>query len=126
MPSDLTDLSGTDWPSFTALSENEFAALELARAIGISVPLTEREFSALSKPEQGAILKLTAENGAVGCDTFDAELADLYLGLFEAAEPGCVLPSYFLHLGEVDSNLRAKIAVIYRTAIALAKIPSCD
>ena len=87
---------------------------------------TTREFNALSEVQQKAILALAGHNGAPEGATFDEDLADISLGLFEPSDPGCVLPSYFMEAGEVDRNLAGKIQVMYRTAIALAGIPACE
>ena len=87
---------------------------------------TTRQFNALSEVQQTAILALADHNGAPDGATFDEDLADITLGLFERSDPGCVLPSYFMEAGEVDRNLAAKIEVMYRTAIALAGIPACE
>ena len=86
---------------------------------------TAREFHALSEVQQKAILALAGHNGAPDGATFDEDLADISLGLFEPSDPGCVLPSYFMETGEVDRNLAGKIEVMYRTAIVLAGIPAC-
>ena len=87
---------------------------------------TTRQFNALSAFQQTAILALAAHNGAPDGATFDEDLADISLGLFEPSDPGCVLPSCFMEAGEVDRNLAGKIQVMYRTAIALAGIPACE
>ena len=83
---------------------------------------TTQEFEKLTDSQQHIILALATKNGALENQPFDEELADISLGLFEPADTGDVLPPYFLVPTEIDGYLRAKIRLIYETAIALSNL----
>ena len=77
---------------------------------------TKEQFETLTESQQEIILALAKKNGALENQLFDEELADICLGLFEPADRGDVLPSYFLLPTEVYGYLSAKIRLIYETA----------
>ena len=83
---------------------------------------TKEQFETLTESQQEIILTLARKNGALENQLFDEELADICLGLFEPADRGDVLPSYFLLPTEVYGYLSAKIRLIYETAIELANL----
>ena len=82
----------------------------------------QSQFDSLNSTQQNAILTLAKESGAPDPVAFDEELVDLFLGLFEKADTGCVLPSYFMDERELYPSLREKFRLIYQTAIALSRL----
>jgi hypothetical protein len=83
---------------------------------------TQSQFDSLNSTQQNAILTLARESGAQDPVTFDEELVDLFLGLFEKADAGCVLPSYFMDERELYPSFSEKVRLIYQTAFALSRL----
>jgi hypothetical protein len=84
---------------------------------------TQSQFDSLTSSQQNAILALARTSGAADPVTFDEELVDLFLGLFEKADAGCVLSPYFMDgRAPLHPSLRAKFYLIYQTASVLSSL----